>query len=150
MAPPDTYPIQRAEAKLDLKTFTPPWPPSDLTPDEWIARFASLPLLHQPGAGWRYTGGAQVAGVLIERVARAPIADVLRERVFDPLGMVDTGFHVPADELDRFMTRMRPTTKPASCSCSTGPTAGGRSLRRCPTAGAGWSRRRTTCGRSPR
>jgi CubicO group peptidase (beta-lactamase class C family) len=105
MAAPDAYPIQRAEAELDLRTFGPPWPPSDLTPDEWVARFASLPLLHQPGAAWRYNGGAQVAGVLIERVAGAPITDVLRERVFEPLGMADTGFHVPREKRDRFMTQ---------------------------------------------
>jgi CubicO group peptidase (beta-lactamase class C family) len=108
MAAPDTYPIQRAEAELGLKTFTPPWPPSDLTPDEWIARFARLPLLHQPGVGWRYTGGSQVAGVLIERVAGAPVADVLRDRVFEPLGMVDTGFFVPAEKLDRFTAQYAP------------------------------------------
>src|SRR5262245_24218597 len=104
MAPPDTYPIQRAEAELDLNTFEPPWPPSQLTPDEWIAALGRLPLLHQPGAAWRYAGGAQVAGVLVERVAGAPIADVLRTRVFEPLGMVDTGFSVPADRRHRFAT----------------------------------------------
>ena len=51
MAPPGTYPIQRVEGVLGLKTYTPPWPPPDLTPDEWIARLGSLALLHQPGAG---------------------------------------------------------------------------------------------------
>jgi CubicO group peptidase (beta-lactamase class C family) len=104
MVPPDTYPIQRVERELDLRTFGPPWPPSDLTPDEWIARLGTLPLLEQPGAEWLYAGGAQVAGVLIERVARAPVGDVLRERVFDPIGMPDTGFFVPAEKLERFTT----------------------------------------------
>jgi CubicO group peptidase (beta-lactamase class C family) len=108
MAPPGTYPIQRAEEELGLRTFGPPWPPPDLTPDEWISRLADLPLLHQPGAEWRYNTGAQVAGVLIERVAGAPLEDVLRERLFDPLGMVDTGFHVPADRRDRFATQYSP------------------------------------------
>jgi CubicO group peptidase (beta-lactamase class C family) len=101
---PDTYPIQRAELDLGLKTLRPPWPPPDLTPDEWIARLGSLPLLHQPGAGWRYNTGASVAGVLIERVTGIPLADVLRERVLEPLGMADTGFCVPAGKLDRFAT----------------------------------------------
>jgi Beta-lactamase len=50
MAPPDIYPIQRAEAELDLNTFGPPWPPSGLTPDEWIAALGTLPLLDQPPA----------------------------------------------------------------------------------------------------
>jgi CubicO group peptidase (beta-lactamase class C family) len=108
MAPPDTYPIQRAERALDLKSFGPPWPPSNLPPDAWIAALGSLPLLHQPGAGWRYHGGAQVAGVLIERAAGAPIADVLRDRVFEPLGMTDTAFYVPAEKRHRFTTQYAP------------------------------------------
>ncbi len=108
MAPPATYPVQQVEDELGLKTYTPPWPPPDLTPDEWIAALGRLPLLHQPGAGWRYNTGASVAGVLIERVAGAPIADVLHERVFEPLGMSDTGFYVPAEKLDRFTTQYAP------------------------------------------
>ena len=108
MAVPDENPIQRVERELNLKTYSEPWPPPDLTPDEWIGRLGSLPLLHQPGASWRYNTGAQVAGVLIERVAGAPIADVLRQRVFEPLGMTDTGFHVPPDKLDRFTTLYAP------------------------------------------
>jgi CubicO group peptidase (beta-lactamase class C family) len=108
MAPPATYPVQRVEDELGLKTYTPPWPPPDLTPDEWIAALGRLPLLHQPGAGWRYNTGASVAGVLIERVAGAPITDVLRERVFEPLGMSDTGFSVPAEKLNRFTTQYAP------------------------------------------
>jgi CubicO group peptidase (beta-lactamase class C family) len=108
MAPPGTYPVQRLEAELGLKTYTAPWPPADLTPDEWIAALGRLPLLHQPGAGWRYNTGASVAGVLIERVAGAPIADVLHERVFRPLAMVDTGFSVPVEKLHRFTTQYAP------------------------------------------
>jgi CubicO group peptidase (beta-lactamase class C family) len=103
-----TYPIQQAESDLGLKTLGPPWPPPDLTPDEWMARLGSLPLLDQPGARWRYNTGATVAGVLIERVAGAPLAEVLRERVFEPLGMADTGFSVPAGKLGRFTTFYTP------------------------------------------
>jgi CubicO group peptidase (beta-lactamase class C family) len=108
MAPPDTYPVQAAERELGLKTLGPPWPPCELTPDEWIARFASLPLLHQPGAGWRYNTGATVAGVLIERAADRPLAEVLRNLVFEPLAMADTGFWVPPDRLSRFTTLYQP------------------------------------------
>ena len=49
--------------------------------------------------------------MLIERVAAQPIADVLRERVFEPLGMVDTSFHVPAEKLDRFTTQYAPDSE---------------------------------------
>ena len=108
LAAPGTYPIQRAENELGLKTFAEPWPPPSLTPDEWIAGMATLPLMHQPGAAWRYNTGAQVAGVLIERVAGAPLADVLQERVFEPLGMVDTAFFVPAGKRHRFATQYAP------------------------------------------
>jgi len=101
---PGPFPVQQAEQELGLKTLGPPWPPPDLTPDQWIARLASLPLLDQPGSRWRYNTGASVAGVLIERVAGAPLGEVLRERVFEPLGMADTGFHVPAAKRDRFTT----------------------------------------------
>ena len=81
---PGPYPIQRAEQELGLKTLGPPWPPADLTPDQWIAALGRLPLLDQPGTRWRYNTGATVAGVLIERVAGAPLAEVLRERIFEP------------------------------------------------------------------
>jgi CubicO group peptidase (beta-lactamase class C family) len=105
---PGPYPIQRAEQELGLKTLGPPWPPADLTPDEWIAGLGSLPLLDQPGTRWRYNTGASVAGVLIERVAGMPLGDVLAQRIFSPLGMTDTGFHVPADRLARFTTFYAP------------------------------------------
>ena len=105
---PGPYPIQRAENELGLKTLGPPWPPPDLTPGQWMAGLSRLPLLDQPGARWRYNTGASVAGVLIERVAGAPIAEVLCERVFEPLGMADTGFYVPAAKRDRFTTFYAP------------------------------------------
>jgi len=111
MAPPETYPIQWAEKELELRTFGPPWPPTNLTPDEWIARLGTLPLLDQPGTAWRYAGGAQVAGVLVERVAKVPLGDVLRERIFEPLGMVDTDFYVPAEKRHRFTTQYAPDAK---------------------------------------
>ncbi len=105
---PGPYPIERAESELGLKTLGPPWPPPDLTPGQWIARLGRLTLLDQPGTRWRYNTGASVAGVLIERVAGAPLAEVLRERVFEPLGMADTGFCVPAAQRDRLTTFYAP------------------------------------------
>jgi CubicO group peptidase (beta-lactamase class C family) len=105
---PGPFPVTKAEQELGLKTLGPPWPPPDLTPDQWIAGLASLPLLDQPGTRWRYNTSASVAGVLIERVAGAPLAEVLRERVFEPLGMADTGFWVPAAKRDRLTTFYAP------------------------------------------
>ena len=147
---PGTYPVQHAEAELGLKTLGPPWPPPDLTAEEWLAGLSSLPLLDQPGTTWRYNTGASVAGVLIERVAGAPIADVLRERVFEPLGMVDTGFFSPPTSSVVSRPFTGPTRKPGSCTYSTSLLGGGRDRQKWPTRPAGWSRRWTTCGRSPR
>jgi CubicO group peptidase (beta-lactamase class C family) len=108
MAPPGTYPIQAAEQELGLMTLGPAWPPPPLTSDEWIARFATLPLLHQPGDGWRYNTGAQVLGVLLERATGRPLEAFLRSRLFEPLGMVDTAFSVPAGAWSRFTTAYTP------------------------------------------
>jgi CubicO group peptidase (beta-lactamase class C family) len=108
MDPPGTSPIQNAEAELELMTLGPPWPPQSFGSDEWIARFATLPLLHQPGKEWRYNTGAQVLGILLERATDRPLETFLRERLFEPLGMVDTSFSVPAEKQGRFTTAYIP------------------------------------------
>jgi CubicO group peptidase (beta-lactamase class C family) len=105
---PGPLPIAKAEASLGLNTLGPPWPPTPLTSDEWIAGFGRLPLIDQPGEVWRYNTGATVAGILVERVAGAPLAEVLSKRVFEPLGMADTGFSVPATKLGRFTSMYAP------------------------------------------
>jgi CubicO group peptidase (beta-lactamase class C family) len=105
---PGEYPVAAAEAEIGLKTLGPPWPPTPLSPDEWIAGLGRLPLLDQPGTRWRYNTGATVAGILVERVAGAPLAEVLATRVFEPLGMTDTGFHVPEGKLHRLTSMYQP------------------------------------------
>ena len=108
MAPPGSYPIQDAEAELGLMTLGPPWPPPPWDTDEWVSRFATLPLLHQPGDGWLYNTGAHLLGPLIERVTGGSLEAFLRTRLFDPLGMADTSFAVPAAKVDRFTTAYWP------------------------------------------
>ena len=76
-------------------TIGPPNPAEQPGPDTWIAGLGSLPLLAQPGERWFYNTGASVLGVLLERAAGQPFADVLRTRLFEPLGMRDTGFWTP-------------------------------------------------------
>jgi CubicO group peptidase (beta-lactamase class C family) len=71
------------------------------TPDEWLTTLAQLPMLHQPGDAWLYNTCSDIQGVLIARVAGQPLPEFLAERIFEPLGMIDTGFHVPAEKLDR-------------------------------------------------
>jgi CubicO group peptidase (beta-lactamase class C family) len=101
MVPPGTYPIQTAAADLDLGQGM-PQPQMPPPPDEWIRRFGTLPLMHQPGERWMYHTGSDVLGVLIARASGRPFETFLRERLFEPLGMKDTGFSVPAAKLDRF------------------------------------------------
>ncbi|MFJ3882354.1 serine hydrolase domain-containing protein [Streptomyces sp. NPDC090077] len=69
--------------------------------DEWMRRLGTLPLMRQPGEQWQYHISHDVLGVLVSRVTGKPFETFLRERVLDPLGMKDTGFHVPSDKLDR-------------------------------------------------
>ena len=80
----------------------PPAPQASPAPDEWMRIVGSVPLSHQPGERWLYNTGAQVLGVLVARAAGRPLPELLAERLLDPLGMTDTGFHVPPDRLERF------------------------------------------------
>jgi CubicO group peptidase (beta-lactamase class C family) len=108
MVPPGSYPIQVAEEQLGIKTLGPPWPPPPFDGDEWIRRFATLPLMAQPGETWLYNTGAQILGVLIERVTGEPLEDVLRARLLDPLGMDDTSFGIPPAKQSRFTAAYSP------------------------------------------
>ncbi len=72
-----------------------------LTPDAWMARLATLPLIDQPGAGFHYGHSTDVLGFLIARLEGAPLGAVLHRRVFAPLGMRDTGFTVPPQKRER-------------------------------------------------
>lgn len=73
-------------------------------PDEWMRRLAGIPLVHQPGDGWTYNTAYDVLGVLLARASGQSLADVMSERLLEPLGMIDTGFHVPAVDRHRFTT----------------------------------------------
>ena len=74
---------------------------SPIAPDDWIAGLASLPLIDQPGAGFHYGCSTDLLGFLIARIEDAPLGDVLQRRIFDPLGMKDTGFTIPPEKRDR-------------------------------------------------
>lgn len=73
----------------------------ELAPDEWIARLARLPLVDQPGATFHYGRSTDLLGLLIARIEAAPLEEVLRRRIFRPLGMTDTTFTVPRDKAQR-------------------------------------------------
>lgn len=77
------------------------------TPDDCMERIGRLPLAAHPGERWRYHTGADILSVLIARAAGMALPEFLHTRLFQPLGMPDTGFHVPAAKLDRLATGCR-------------------------------------------
>jgi CubicO group peptidase (beta-lactamase class C family) len=94
------YPIVTAAEEMQL-VMGPPEPRTPLRPDEWIERFATLPLMYQPGERWQYNTGSLVLGVLVARASGMALADFFRTRIFEPLGMKETGFSMPAEETRR-------------------------------------------------
>lgn len=101
----EPWPVVQAESALDLCTLGPPNPQRQPDPDTYMAQLASLPLIAQPGERWMYNTGASVLGVLLARAAEMPLAEVLRTRIFEPLGMSDTAFWT--SETDRLPTEYR-------------------------------------------
>jgi CubicO group peptidase (beta-lactamase class C family) len=81
--------------------------PTALTADEYLVRTAALPLAFQPGEGWLYHSGIDIAGVLLARAAGRSLPELVAERITGPLGMADTAFH--AVDPARLATAYRPT-----------------------------------------
>jgi CubicO group peptidase (beta-lactamase class C family) len=101
MAPPDTYPIQKLIREYRIGGDGMQRPSETPTAEEWIQRLGSLPWMAQPGERWHYHVSADVLGLLIARVSGQSLGKFMRERIFDPLGMKDTGFYVPPEKIDR-------------------------------------------------
>src|SRR5262249_18702294 len=74
---------------------------SEVRPDDWIAALARLPLIDQPGANLHYGASTDLLGLLIARMTGTSLGRLLRDRLFDPLGMADTEFIVSPDKWDR-------------------------------------------------
>jgi CubicO group peptidase (beta-lactamase class C family) len=106
MTPSAQFPIQKALNDNEILTGAPK-PTTPHEPDEWLRRVAELPLMHQPGERWIYHIGFDVLGVLLTRASGKPLEDLLRERLFEPLGMKDTAFSLSAAQLERLTTSYR-------------------------------------------
>ena len=70
---------------------------------EMVDRLAEIPLLYAPGSRWHYSVSTDVLGRVIEVASKQSFDEFLKKRLFDPLGMVDTAFHVPHEKLARFV-----------------------------------------------
>jgi len=90
-------PVDKLYDEVDL--FNP-----NITNAELTERIASLPLMFHPGEKWHYSVATDVVGYLVEVLSDKPLADFLQEKIFDPLGMVDTAFHIDPSKLSRFCT----------------------------------------------
>jgi CubicO group peptidase (beta-lactamase class C family) len=73
----------------------------DWSNEEFSKGLAALPLMYQPGTVWDYSRATDVLGRVVEVVSGQPLRDFFQQRIFTPLGMVDTGFHVPASQHHR-------------------------------------------------
>jgi CubicO group peptidase (beta-lactamase class C family) len=98
---PERHPVQFAMREAGIA----PGPQLiEIPADEMMQRFGRLPLFHQPGEKWLYNSGSDILGVLIARASGKSFGAFLQERMFAPLGMADTGFHVPAAQAHRLPT----------------------------------------------
>ncbi len=89
-------PVDAAYRKARIDDFD-----AAYTMDSFIEGLAKIPLQFDPGAHWNYSMATDVLGAVVERIEGKPLAQVLQERIFGPLGMVDTGFKVPAEQQHR-------------------------------------------------
>jgi CubicO group peptidase (beta-lactamase class C family) len=74
---------------------------ASVDPGAWLQRVADLPLMFQPGTRWHYGISTDVLGALIQRISGVSLEAFFRTRIFEPLGMNDTGFVVPLEKLGR-------------------------------------------------
>jgi CubicO group peptidase (beta-lactamase class C family) len=76
-----------------------------------VSEVAKLPLAFQPGTAWRYSLATDVLGYLVQVVSGMSFEDFLKQRIFEPLGMVDTGFFVSTEKVGRFSAVYGPDQK---------------------------------------
>jgi CubicO group peptidase (beta-lactamase class C family) len=78
-----------------------PYEARDVAPAEEIVGLAKAPLIHQPGTVWEYSLASDVLGRVVEKASGMRLSDFLEQRLFEPLGMVDTGFSVAEADMAR-------------------------------------------------
>ncbi len=85
----------RAKDGVDFQT-------ADTSLKQVVEKLATIPLIAQPGKAWNYSVATDVLGYLVEVISGQPFEKYLKEKVIDPLRMIDTDFHVPKEKHDRF------------------------------------------------
>jgi CubicO group peptidase (beta-lactamase class C family) len=92
------HPMDELHRLMDVEFF----PPDDFSLADAVQRWATVPLLFQPGTGWNYGVSTDVLGRVVEVVSGMPLDRFFAERITGPLGMADTAFTVPAEKAGRF------------------------------------------------
>ena len=94
------HPVDRLYAKANLRE-------ESASLADMVDRLAEIPLKFHPGTRWHYSFSTDICGRLVEILSGQRFDDFLRTELFEPLGMVDTGFVVPDDKVDRFTSNYR-------------------------------------------
>ena len=90
------HPVDKVYAELNINRG-----PGE-TPQSFVEKLAQVPLRYEPGTRWMYSLATDVCGCLVEIISGQTFPQFLQERLFDRLGMVDTGFSVPVEKVERF------------------------------------------------
>lgn len=91
----DHHPVERAYTKAEVMHA--------VGHDAFIERIAGIPLMFQPGTEWFYSVATGILGTIVSRISGQPLGQFLKERIFEPLGMVDTAFHTQDHNADRLV-----------------------------------------------
>lgn len=75
--------------------------------NDFIEKVSNAPLIYHPGEKWHYSIATDLVGILVERISGMPLEEYLKQNLFDPLGMNDTGFSLPTSKKSRFSTNYR-------------------------------------------
>ncbi|MFK0151963.1 serine hydrolase domain-containing protein [Streptomyces sp. NPDC090493] len=132
---PDDFSLPAAQALFAVQDHGIPfrdWP----DPDTWLGLLAQVPMLHQPGEAWLYGTSSALQGILVARVSGRTLPDFLAERIFEPLGMRDTAFEVPASKRHRFTSSYAPAAD-GTLRLTDTPDGAYSSLPRFPSGGGG-------------
>jgi CubicO group peptidase (beta-lactamase class C family) len=126
---PNSNPIDKMY--VDAKLF------KSASLQDFINKLANIPLLYQPGTRWVYSVSVDIQGYLVEKLSGKSLPDFMRERIFEPLGMKDSGFFVSESKLGRLATAYRydpaqsalvPVPRPATISVQPAMPSGGGGL----------------------
>jgi CubicO group peptidase (beta-lactamase class C family) len=99
--PDDGHPVDKVYAEVGVRRGR------GETLMQFMDKLAQVPLRYQPGERWMYSLSTDVCGALVEKISGQRFDRYLKETIFDPLGMKDTAFFVPADKQDRFAANYR-------------------------------------------